>query len=131
MDYMLSARAAALTNTLAKCNRCNVCTKYALDTIVFYRRTCTRCLSVHDTEHGNSNLLVKIVCGCAYYEKNCRCRWSLIVRDKCGTICKPCCPTMDKQKVDPQTSTSFIHSKWDYQTHQSRNDSKETHHDYL
>lgn len=66
MDYMLSAGAAALTNIgFARCNRCYICTKYVLDTIVFYRRTCNRCLSVHDTEHSNSNLLVKIVCGWA------------------------------------------------------------------
>ena len=26
---------------------------------------------------------------------------SLLVCDKCGTICWPCCPAVDKQKVDP------------------------------
>ena len=34
---------------------------------------------------------------------------SLLVCDKCGTICWPCCPTMDKQKVDP-ANFNVIHS---------------------
>ena len=35
---------------------------------------------------------------------------SLLVCDKCGTICWPCCPAVDKQKVDP-ANFNVIHSR--------------------